>query len=93
MAIVRPNTQIITSEREKSWVGDAAGLMYVLYISKVRIEHTAINSAEAQEVTAMKSTIKRATAPPFPSKAVAAKGEDKPLSKITESVYQISGKC
>lgn len=47
-------------------------------MSKVRIEETAMSSAEAQEVTAMKRTIRRATAPPVPRSAVAAKEEERP---------------
>ncbi len=37
-----------------------------------------MSSADKQLVTAMKRTINKATAPPVPSKAVAAKGADKP---------------
>ena len=37
-----------------------------------------MSSAEAQLVTAMNRTINKATAPPVSSKAVAAKGADKP---------------
>ena len=52
-------------------------------MSKVKIEDTAISSAEAQLVTAMKRTISKATAPPVPSRAVAAKGADKPAETCT----------
>ena len=47
-------------------------------MSNVRTEDTAISSAEAQEVTAMKSTMRSATAPLLPSSALAAKGEANP---------------
>ena len=36
------------------------------------MEDTAISSADKHDVTAIKSTISRATAPPLPSSAVAA---------------------
>ena len=42
------------------------------------MDETAISSAEAQEVTAMKRTIRRATAPPVPRRAVAANGVARP---------------
>ncbi len=47
-------------------------------MSKVRIEDTAINSAEVQDVTAINYMISRATALPKPRRAVAAKGADRP---------------
>lgn len=42
------------------------------------MDDTAINSADAQEVTAMKSTIRSATAPLFPKSAVAAEEDASP---------------
>ena len=47
-------------------------------MSKVKIEETAMSSAEAQDVTAMNNTISNATAPPVPRRAVAAKGVERP---------------
>ena len=58
-------------------------------MSKVRIDETAISSAEAQEVTAMKRTIRRATAPPVPRRAVAANGVERPA--VTCAVVMVFG--
>jgi hypothetical protein len=47
-------------------------------MSKVRIEDTAMSSAGAHEVTAMKSVINNATAPDFPRSVLAAKAAARP---------------
>src|SRR5256885_4244060 len=52
--------------------------MYVLYISYVQIEDTAISSADEAEVTAMKTNRRVAPAPPLPNKATAAFGSTSP---------------
>jgi hypothetical protein len=59
--------------------------MYALYTSKVKIELTAMSSAEAHEVTAMNRTSSKAIAPPFPRSVLAAKAAESP-EEISEDV-------
>lgn len=66
-------------------VCEAVGLMYLWYTSKVSKEDTAMSSALAQLVTAMKSTMSKATAPPFPKSACAAYAEANP-AEISDEV-------
>jgi len=49
-------------------------------MSKVSREETAINSADVELVTAMKSKIRIRTAPPLPRRAMAVAGAERPAS-------------
>jgi hypothetical protein len=78
IAITKPKMPMLMCATAISWFGVAAGLIYDLYISNARIKLTAISSAEAQDVAAMERVMSKATAPNFPSKALATKAEASP---------------
>jgi hypothetical protein len=76
--IVRPKTQIMMCETKMSCFGVALGWKYSLYTSNVKSEETAMSSAEAHEVTAMKSTMSNAIAPDCPKRVSAANAAARP---------------
>ena len=62
-----------------------------MYTSYVRIDDTAMSSAEVADVTARKSTTRRAAAPDLPRMAAAAAGAARPAETSAAESVRMSG--